>query len=108
MSRKFRVLAVFMTVIIVVCGAVPALSASKKRGRKKSQNTTVNSHYASTLKRVQQGDAQAQYEIGKMYYKGDGVKKDYAEAAKWYYQAAQLGYAKAQSWLGYAYLKGDI
>ena len=87
MSRKFRVLAVFLTVIIVVCGAVPALSASKKRGR----NTAVNSQCTSTLQRAQQGDAKAQYSLGNMYFHGYPVKQNYAEAAKWYRKGAEQG-----------------
>jgi len=32
---------------------------------------------------AEQGDASAQYIIGFMYYKGQGVPQDYAEAARW-------------------------
>lgn len=40
------------------------------------------------------------------YEWGQGVPKDYNEAVKWHGRAAQQGYAKAQSCLGYAYWTG--
>ena len=44
--------------------------------------------YATALQEwrplAEQGDADAQYFLGVMYEKGNGVPKDYAEAVKWY------------------------
>ena len=37
------------------------------------------------------GDARAQYYLGLIYYHGEGVKQDYAEAADWFHKAAQQG-----------------
>ena len=53
-----------------------------------------------------QGDAAAQYNLGLMYTKGEGVPKDEAEAVKWYRLAAEQGYAKAQGALGAMYALG--
>ena len=50
-----------------------------------------------------QGDAQAQYQIGRMYDFGRGVEKNYAEALKWYKLAAAQGLADAQNYLGDMY-----
>ena len=36
-----------------------------------------------------------------MYYNGQGVQRDYAEAAKWVRKAAEQGYAPAQADLSY-------
>jgi hypothetical protein len=41
-----------------------------------------------------------------MYYAGESVPQDYAEAAKWYRKAAEQGNAKAQGSLGFIYLMG--
>jgi hypothetical protein len=54
-----------------------------------------------------QGHAEAQYNLGVMYYKGQGVPQDYAEAVKWYRLAADQGYAEAQYNLGVMYGKGQ-
>ncbi len=42
------------------------------------------------------GDAEAQFELARCYDTGNGVKKDSAEAAKWYRMAAERGHADAQ------------
>ena len=51
--------------------------------------------YAAALKEwrplAEQGDADAQYNLGWMYTNGDGVLQDYAEALKWYRLAAEQG-----------------
>lgn len=47
-----------------------------------------------------QGDAEAQTQLGRLYAQGQGVPRDYAEAAKWYRRAAEQGNADAQTALG--------
>ena len=54
-----------------------------------------------------QGNAVAQYKLGRMYYDGQGVVQNYAEAAKWYRLAAAQGDANAQSNLGIMYYSGQ-
>lgn len=44
-----------------------------------------------------QGNAEAQYNLGAMYENGLGVAKDSTEAATWYRKAADQGYAAAQT-----------
>ena len=58
-------------------------------------------------KAAEQGYADAQFNISKMYYKGDGVSQDYAEAAKWYRKAAEQGHDWAQYNLGWMYFCGE-
>ena len=55
-----------------------------------------------------QGDARAQFSIGKMYYIGQGVRRDYAQADAWYRKAADQGFAYAQFNLGVAYEDGGL
>ena len=54
-----------------------------------------------------EGDAKAQFYLGYMYGKGQGVAQDYGEAAKWYRKAAEQGFAKAQLFLGFMYAEGQ-
>ena len=49
------------------------------------------------------GNARAQYELGFMYERGNGVPQDYKEAASWYRKAAEQGNAPAQFYLGQMY-----
>ena len=56
---------------------------------------------------AEQGDAKAQTELGKCYYNGKNVAKDYAEAFKWFQKAADNGYAEGQYRLGRMYNYGE-
>ncbi len=66
--------------------------------------------YATALKEwrplAEQGDAEAQCNLGYMYKGGKGVPQDDAEAARWYRRAAEQGNAIAQFYLGIMYATG--
>jgi len=55
------------------------------------------------LARAEQGDADAQNNLGVRYATGEGVTQDKVEAAKWYRKAAEQGNAYAQCNLGDSY-----
>jgi len=59
--------------------------------------------FEATRLAAQQGDANAQFELGLMYFMGKVVPQNYVEAAKWYRLAAEQGHAKAQFNLGELY-----
>ena len=61
---------------------------------------------ATTLAKAQQGDADAQFNLGKMYYDGKGVSQDYAQAHSWLLKAAEQGHARAQNGIGLLYEYG--
>lgn len=67
--------------------------------------------YATALQEWQpladQGDAQAQYQVGMLYHKGRGVPQDDVQARKWYGKAAAQGQTKAQFSLGTLYFNGE-
>ena len=67
----------------------------------------AQSDFEETLRRAQQGDALAQERLGRMYYDGEGVPKDYQESLKWYRKAAEQGDAFAQASLGLMYRTGE-
>ena len=45
-------------------------------------------------KAAEQGNADAQANLGSMYHKGEGVKQDDVEAVKWYAQSGGAGECK--------------
>ena len=45
--------------------------------------------------KAEQGNVKAQNTLGKMYYKGEGVPKDYQLAMKWYRKSAVQGHKSA-------------
>ena len=63
-------------------------------------------NFSRCLDKSKRGDASAQYLLGFMYVNGDGVRKDYKKAVKWFTNAADQGHARAQNNLGYRYSKG--
>ena len=67
--------------------------------------------YATALQEwrplARSGDVAAQYNLGLMYRKGEGVPQDDREAVRWYRRAAEQGDAKAQNNLGVMYNNGE-
>ena len=70
-----------------------------------------NGDYATALKEwkplAEEGDVDAQYNLGVLYDNGDGVPQDYKEAVRWYKLAAEQGVAEAQFNLGNMYYDGQ-
>lgn len=63
--------------------------------------------YTITRSAAEQGDAQAQFELGRMHHDGNGAPQDYEEAVTWLQKAAEQGLAKAQNELGSMYASGQ-
>ena len=56
---------------------------------------------------AEQGYVNAQYNLGNMYDRGEGVPENDAEAVKWFRLAAEQGYVNAQYNLGVMYSNGE-
>jgi TPR repeat protein len=66
----------------------------------------LQKQYVDVLRGVLEVDphhTEAQFNLGNMYYMGEGVEKDAVQAVHWYQKAAEQGYAKAQTNLGNMY-----
>ena len=57
-------------------------------------------------KAADEGNVNAQYYIGKLYYKGKGIEKDYKKAFEYLKKAAEQGHVDAQYYLGKCYYDG--
>ena len=55
---------------------------------------------------AEQGNADAQFELGLMHFNGHGVPQDWEESAKWHRKAADQGHAPGQFALGQMYEAG--
>src|SRR3954467_3283876 len=66
--------------------------------------------YASAFRQLariaEKGEGQAQYQLGLLYARGDGVVPSLADAVVWYRRAAEQGHAEAQYQLGIVCLHG--
>jgi uncharacterized protein len=63
--------------------------------------------FAMFTKAANQGIAMAQFNLGVMYYEGQGVPQDYKQAVFWYRKASDQALATAQYNLGLSYFKGE-
>jgi TPR repeat protein len=86
--------------------ANPVASADYQRG----VDAALQRDFVTTLREwnplAEQGGATSQFQLGWLYYEGNGVTQNYETALKWYRLAAEQGYAYAQSALGRMYADG--
>ncbi len=97
---------VLISVLLLVLAA-PALAQSSSSGI----GAYLRGDYAAALEiwrpLAEGGDARAQFKVGVLYYKGQGVPLDQVEAIRWYRLAAELGDIFAQFNLGFMYEEGQ-
>jgi TPR repeat protein len=104
---------IFKTISLVLAVAFTSMSVHGALAQDfdKGLAAAQSGDFATALKEwrplAEQGDADAQSNLGVMYYNGNGVPQDYAQAVKWYRKAAEQGHADAQSNLGVMYDKGE-
>lgn len=63
---------------------------------KHARDTDISQEFA----RADQGEADAQFNVGLMFFKGEGVPQDYRQACVWFDKAARQGLGEAQYNLG--------
>jgi hypothetical protein len=66
----------------------------------------ATSEFQNLVRRAEDGDFDAQCRLAELYHQGDGVPRNYVEAAKWYLPSAEHGNRDAQRGLGLLYLRG--
>ena len=64
-------------------------------------------NFRETKQLADQGIADAQHNLGVMYYRGEEVERDLEQAVKWYRRAAEQGHARARINLAIMYLSGE-
>jgi hypothetical protein len=92
-----------VTFLFVFLAIIPAYAALPE------QPNSVPSDPNSLQKLINdanKGDPNARFNLGRMYFKGNGVSQDYNQAVKWYTTAAEQGNACAQCHLGGMYFNG--
>jgi len=93
-------LAVLLGSLVTGCGSDTDSGANYDKGVAADKSDD----YATALREfrplAEQGNADAQYRMGLIYYYGEGVPQDNKTALKWLTLAAEQGYAEAQYRLG--------
>lgn len=90
-------------VILLLFGSAIIWHTDKEKVNKARLLQEANALRAS----AERGDPAAQFNLGHMYYHGEGVPLDYAQAENWYYKAAVQGHVVAEYALGYMYQYGQ-
>ncbi len=122
MFRKIQKAAAVFAVIAVVMGSVPAFSAVSEAvsdlgwaalewatGKllESAWDYITRTPLDEMKENAEKGNAEAQYALGLMYYSGEKVPKNYAEALKWFRRAGEeRGHREAQFFLGVMYGEG--
>jgi TPR repeat protein len=91
----------------LLLGSGVAVAADFDKGLKAVQSGDFKTTLAEWTPLAEQGHASAQYNLGIMYHRGEGVLQNYKTAVKWYTKAAEQGYAFAQFSPGLMNENGD-
>jgi uncharacterized protein len=93
---------------VLIAAAVPTHAhAGLEQGLAAYDSADYAAARKELLPLAEQGNAQAQYRLGKMANLGQGRPPDKKEAARWFHLAAEQGLAAAQGALGYLCLVGE-
>lgn len=85
-----------MTALPIICICMVLLACS----------TVTKEKFLKTKAKAETGDSVAQFNLGSMYWSGEGVLIDHKQAVNWYRKAAEQGHANAQYNLGGMYEVG--
>ena len=107
---KRLIITVCLTVSLALGSFGVGLSGDFQKGLDAAQRGDYNTALKEWTSLAEQGEAKAQFNLGIMYERGQGVLQDYKTAVKWYTLSAEQGYADAQNNLGvmYAFGRGVI
>ncbi len=97
-GRAFKVIGIVAGCLAI--GLLLVLSLTTRRPPVSTPEVAKAVDLEGTRAKAERGDAEAQKQMGTIYAKGEVVKQNYVEAAKWYRSAADQGHAGAQAALG--------
>ena len=95
-----------LVLIMVALISPPVYAGDLQEGIDAARRGDYKTASEKLMPLAEKGDAEAQRNIGFMYYQGHGVAKNYDEAVNWYLKSARQGNAGAQTSLGTMYYQG--
>lgn len=96
-----------MLVILVLYSLLSGCETTTTSSGSFTSNGIRSNTIEQLLAKADDGDANAQCELGTRYYRGQDVRRDYKKAASLFSQAAEQGLPKAQYNLGVMYDNGQ-
>ncbi len=100
-------IAISLVAVALFVGSMTAHAADFSVGYEAYQRGDYATALRIMREHADQGNARAQYNLGGMYYSGNGVTQDFAAAVRWFRKAADQDNAVAQTNLGSMYEKGE-
>ena len=111
---KKRLAGKILASLLVVLVGINTLALPVTHAKTPNPQTTPNTEKSldkltveELLPLAQAGDTSSQFNLGFIYYKGEGIPQDYQKAAYWWQKVAEQGYSGAQNNLGAMYEKGQ-
>src|SRR5947209_8375016 len=83
-----------------------AVVAEDKKTSAPREEGAVDQTLNAERARADLGNADDMFRIGLRYYRGNGVEKDYKEAAAWFRKASDAGDADSMTWMGLLHARG--
>jgi len=96
-----------LTIAVLLGSAGVSWSADSQKGLTAARSGDFATALHEWKPLAEQGNANAQLNVGWMYDNGQGVPQDYKTAVKWSRLAAEQGFAAAQTSLGLRYAIGE-
>lgn len=97
---------VFVLTFVVLLLSLAVSAESQETGNGKAV-MDAPMDIAKYIKAAQQGGAEEQYKLARIYQEGQGIAKDNKAAAKWFRKAADHGHTPSQWRLGLMYRSGE-
>ncbi len=95
---------------IIALAILVLVSTGAHAGLQEARDAYAKKNYRVLLRElrplVNRGVPEAMFYVGLLFDNGEGVKQDYTKAKEWYLRAAKLGYAPAQTNLGWVLQMG--
>jgi len=96
-----------LTVFLMPCAAMAADTRSElETGLAALKSKDFPEAIRNLLPLAVEGNAEAQFQIGLMYYKGDGLPKDRCVAVSWLEKAARQAHARAAMFMAFYFSLG--
>jgi TPR repeat protein len=106
MSRR-STLSVVLSLLCLIGPACADRQAAVKATVRQQRQADDEAAASRIRKAAEQGNADAQNELGLLYSEGRGVDQSFVQAKQWFEKAAEQGHAGAQVNLGTLYLLGN-
>ncbi|NOT21749.1 MAG: sel1 repeat family protein [Nitrospiraceae bacterium] len=95
-----------ITVFVASCSSSPSRPLSQEGSAQPSTRGSIASPVRTLHSLAEQGNVEAQFNLGLLYDQGRGLPKDKTAALRWYRRAAMQGDMFAQNALGDNYWEG--